>query len=129
MALHLSPQLAPGPMVAPDCIRCGRPTNLRYTRHSNRTGNAGRPYYKCMPCGKFHCFADQRGNDPTNPPCHCGLSSRRQISSLQKLKGRQIHYVFRVGRCDFYNVHRNPQQESVELGPELAERLARLGII
>lgn len=129
IGLHYTSVLAPEPVKAPDCIQCGVPTNLRYTRTSNRKGNAGRPYYKCVPCNKFHCFADKRGNDPTNPPCHCGKSSKRQISGPEKSVARQVHYVCRIGGCDFYDVCRNAQQKTIILDRELVEPMARLGII
>lgn len=127
IGLPYSSVLAPGPVLAPDCIQCTRPTSLLYTRTSNRKGNAGRPYYKCVPCDKFHCFADQRGNDPTNTPCDCGKSSKRQISGPEK--GRQVHYVCRIGGCDFYKAHKNTQQETINLDKELVEPTARLSII
>lgn len=128
IGLHSSSVLAPGPVKAPDCILCRVPTSLLKTRPSNRKGNAGRPYYKCVPCNKFHCFADERGNDPTNPPCHCGKSSKEQISGPEKSMGRQVHYVCRIGGCDFYLPHRNSQQETIILDRELVEPMARLGI-
>lgn len=129
MALQLQQVLAPGPTDAPDCILCGQSTNLFTTRSSNRKGNASRSYYKCVPCGKFHCFADRRGNDLTNPPCHCGESSKRQIAGPEKSRGRQVHYVCRLGKCDYYGEHRTPQQETIVLESELVEPMTRLGLI
>lgn len=72
--------LAPAPETGPDCMRCGRPSSLMWTRTSNRNGNAGRPYYKCIPCNKFLVFNDTRGNDPLNPHCYCNVSSKRQLA-------------------------------------------------
>lgn len=46
------------------CRRCGsdRATLNRFVcRRSNRNGNAGRPYLKCMPCNRFVKFEDERG--------------------------------------------------------------------
>lgn len=50
---------------------------------------------------KFLVFADNRGNDPNNPTCNCGVPSKRQVASREK--GRKIHYVCRLGKCNFYN--------------------------
>ena len=93
-------RLEPAPQDPPHCLRCDRMTGTYRTRHSNRNGNAGRPYAKCQACGKFHCFMDQRGNDPTNPSCQCGGPSKRQVSNPEK--GRIVHYVCRLGTCIYY---------------------------
>ena len=53
--------------TTPNCISCGLPTYKLIVRHPNPKGNAGRPYYKCGHCGKFHGFADMPGIDPANP--------------------------------------------------------------
>jgi hypothetical protein len=45
---------------------------------------AGRGYFKCESCDKFHCFQDTRGNDPRNPSCYCGASSKTQVSGPEK---------------------------------------------
>lgn len=42
--------------------------------------NVGCPYLKCVPCYKFLVFNDTRGNDPNDPLCYCGVSSKRQSS-------------------------------------------------
>lgn len=129
IGLHVSAVLAPGPVVAPICILCRAPITRQITRTSNRNGNAGRPYYKCIPCNKFHCFDDRRGNDPTNPPCFCGISSKRQLSGPEKPMGRMVHYVCRIGGCNFYSDHGNTQQKITNVNRELVELLARLSII
>lgn len=90
------------PTEPPPCMICDRPTVHQITRSSNREGNAGRPYYICLPCGKFHCFADRKGNDPRNPHCHCGTYSKRQLSDVEWSPRRKIHYVCRLGRCNYY---------------------------
>jgi len=99
--------LAPAPPSGgpPTCFLCNGHSSEYTTRRSNRNGNAGRPYYKCDSCGKFLAFADDRGNDLLNPLCHCQTSSRRQVSCRDK--GRKIHYVCRLGRCDFYQAGEN----------------------
>lgn len=65
----------------------------------------------------------------TNPLCHCGKSSKRQISGPDKSIGRQVHYVCRVGGCDFYCAHRNALNQKIALESDLVEPMARLGII
>jgi len=129
MSLHLSSVLAAAPDVAPDCHRCRKPSTMWYTRYSNRKGNAGRPYYKCLPCGKFLVFADERGNDPTNALCFCGETSKRQVSGPDKRKPRQIHYVCRVGGCDFYKVHLTAKGEAIRLSKDLVREFTKLRII
>ena len=99
----------------------------RLTRSSNRNGNAGRPYYKCDPCNKFLVFADDRGNDPANPECDCGISSKKQISSRDK--GRKIHFVCRMGGCDFYAPKVVRDGETVAAEGGLVAELAALKII
>ncbi|KAF2135971.1 uncharacterized protein K452DRAFT_192195, partial [Aplosporella prunicola CBS 121167] len=81
----------------PQCMRCGRPTTKFITRSSNRNGNAGRPYYKCGPCKKFHNFADNRGINTDNPKCCCG-----QVSRMQKSGVGVLHFVCQFGCCNFY---------------------------
>ncbi|KAF2498794.1 hypothetical protein BU16DRAFT_443877, partial [Lophium mytilinum] len=74
------------------------------TRRSNRKGNTGRPYFKCLSCDRFLCFADRRGNDPSNPLCFCGASIKRQISGPEKDVARGVHFVCRLGECAFYRI-------------------------
>lgn len=97
-------ELHPPPETVPNCRRCGEPATEEVTRPSNRNGNAGRPYYKCHRCNKFLCFADDRGNDPNNPLCNCGIPSRRQVSGRHRRVSRGVHFVCRQGGCDFYDI-------------------------
>ncbi|KAK4233357.1 hypothetical protein C8A03DRAFT_19562 [Achaetomium macrosporum] len=106
-----------------------KPSKSFTTRHSNRNGNAGRPYYKCQPCNKFLCFADSRGNNPGNPPCDCGVSSKTQVAGKEKKVPRGVHYVCRLGKCDFYKpCVENGKQVAVE-SDDLVHRLAMLSIL
>ncbi|KAK2037077.1 hypothetical protein LZ31DRAFT_426802, partial [Colletotrichum somersetense] len=86
----------------PLCRSCRAPTTRHVTRSSNRKGNAGRPYYKCLPCNKFHCFADSRGCDPRNPNCSCGQPSRMQVAGRERNPPGGLHFVCQNGGCDFY---------------------------
>jgi hypothetical protein len=95
---------APAPQTAPQCTKCGHTASRMITSRGNSNGNALRPYYKCVPCDKFCCFDDLRGNDPTNPLCYCGLSGKTQASSINKTPRRQLYYVCRVGNCSYYEV-------------------------
>lgn len=118
----------PFPSVPPTCYRCGGSGDRYTTRCSNRNGNVGRPYYKCRNCRQFLVFADDRGNDPTNPVCHCGLSSKRQVASREK--NRKIHYVCRRGGCDFYAPCIKPNMDSVVVtGDDIVYLLATLKIV
>ena len=116
-----------GPQSAPTCLRCGQETERLITRWSNRNGNAGRPYYKCLHCGGFNSFADDRGNDAGNPLCDCGQASRRQISGVQR--GRRVHYVCRFGRCDYFTFHWTAENKVMSLTEDVVEWLARLRLV
>lgn len=67
---------------------------------------------------------DKRGNDPTNPNCIRGVPSKRQVSG--EAKGRRVHYVCRLGTCDYYAVHRSAGGEQLSLHGKL---LASLGLL
>jgi hypothetical protein len=121
--------LAPPPALPPNCFLCGQPSNRCTTRSSNRNGNAGRPYFKCLNCDKFLAFADYRGNDPTNPTCVCGVSSKRQIAGRQGRVPGGVHYVCRLGSCDFYLPATNTQEQQIVVQEELVPLLARLSMI
>lgn len=90
------------PPRCPKCYADGM--RLKVGEH-NPSGNAGRPYYKCYPCDRFICFADQRGISPANPLCQCGEYTRRQISGASKGVHHGIHYVCARGWCRFYEKH------------------------
>ena len=107
--------LASPPTTAPDCRQCGGPSFLLKTRSSNRNGNAGRPYYKCLLCNKFLVFNDVRGNNVRNPPCHFGASSKMQISGAHKNVPRGLHFVCRLGKCDFYQAVTDDNQRQISL--------------
>jgi hypothetical protein len=124
-----SVRLLPSAQVSPICFRCGKPSSRHITRTSNRNGNGGRPYDKCMHCNKFLAFTDERGNDPNNPTCRCGLSSKRQIAGLRKKVPRGLHYVCRLGTCGFYAPVRNAEERQVTIDEGLVDGFARLGIV
>ncbi|KAH7115253.1 hypothetical protein B0J11DRAFT_540200 [Dendryphion nanum] len=127
----LQPVASPVPEleIAPKCTKCGRSTSWKVTKPSNRNGNAGRPYYKCLPCNKFCCFTDMRGNDPANPLCYCGTSSRKQISGENKHPLRQVHYVCVQGTCDYYQVGKSPSGDPICLDEEVANQMRRLNLL
>ncbi|RYO91779.1 hypothetical protein DL762_001998 [Monosporascus cannonballus] len=104
-------------------------SSLEITRSSNRNGNVGRPYFKCHSCDKFIAFDDPRGADPANPECHCGVASRRQVTGRYKTVPRNLHYVCRLGTCDFYDEPRDEQGGVVVVAEELINILARLSIV
>ncbi len=70
---------------------------------------------------------DKRGNDPTNPNCICDISSKRQVSG--EAKGRRVHYVCRLGTCDYYAVHRSAGGEQLSLNDNLVAPLGLLYLI
>ncbi|KAK7193332.1 uncharacterized protein CC84DRAFT_1079568 [Paraphaeosphaeria sporulosa] len=110
------------------CRRCDSRVTLMFTRSNNRIGNAGRPYYKCLTCTKFLCFADSRGLDPSNPLCSCGIPSRRQISGPARCVPRGLHYVCSQGGCSFYSpMHGDYGQ--ISLDEEIASLFIQLSFI
>ena len=112
------------------CFLCHGPSTRLVTRTTNRNGNGGRPYDKCVPCGKFLGFADERGNDPRNPPCECGVPSKRQVTGYRNKTPRAVHYVCRLRRCDFYAELRDGSDgERVVVDERLLALLAKLAII
>lgn len=117
--------------AAPLCRRCDEPLTRRITRSSNRTGNAGRPYYRCNGCNTFGCWDDDRGVDPIrNPLCDCGIPSRRQVAGPQKNVPWGLHYVCLKGMCDYYEEAREEgTQKQVRLDRELVECLKGLKLI
>lgn len=117
-------------LVGQDCSTCGGPCERMVTRSSNRNGNAGRPYFKCVPCNKFIRFDDARGldqGDQGNPLCDCGQSSRRQITSREK--GRRIFYVCTIGACQFFEWHRNEDGSRWSISEDVVAALQRLRVV
>jgi hypothetical protein len=121
--------LAPPPATVPDCHLCHQPSERKITRTSNRKGNAGRPFYKCFPCDNFLCFDDRRGNLPSNPLCYCQVSSKLQVSGPDKRVARALHYVCRLGACDYYEVYRDAHQRQITIDEDMVNIFARLQII
>jgi hypothetical protein len=107
---HSSPSATP-----PNCRSCNQLTTLFITRVSNRKGNARRPYYKCSHCAQFQRFNDQRGNSLNNPPCHCNVPSKMQVSGPDKIVSRGLHYVCQPGACDYYEIRRDGRHRQVSL--------------
>lgn len=96
---------------------------------SNRNGNAGRPFHKCIVYKKFLGFADDRGNNPNNPPCGCGVSSKAQVAGRESGNPGGLHYVCKLGICDFYAVDLGEDQRQVTLDDEMGNLLARLRLV
>ncbi|PVH72070.1 hypothetical protein DL98DRAFT_611883 [Cadophora sp. DSE1049] len=117
------------PATAPKCRSCQSQTVRRVTRVSNRKGNANRPYYKCISCDKFRCFDDDRGNDPSNPPCFCLVPSRQQVAGLDTSIPGGLHYVCVSGACGFYKIRRNVREYPVTLDDDLIIILAGLRLV
>ncbi|KAL2139005.1 hypothetical protein VTI28DRAFT_5910 [Corynascus sepedonium] len=129
MALfHFNP--APFPEHPPLCRLCKRPSKMFITRHSNRKGNAGCRYYKCQPRSEFLCFADYRGNHPDNPPCHCGVSSKKQLTGRETRVSRGVRYVCRLGECTFYRPYISGSGEQVRVDDDdLVHLIVKLRIL
>lgn len=121
--------LAPAAKNPPHCFSCNKPSQRMVTRSSNRNANGGRPYYKCISCGYFFAFADERGNNPDNPSCDCGESSRLQRAGENSSNPGGLHYVCRLGTCDYYEVKVDENQEQVTTSLDLVDHFAGLNII
>ena len=91
----------PPPSGPLPCYNCNHQSSMHITSRYNEKGNARRPYYKCDPCNGFLVFCDDRGNHPDNPVCECKLSSKMQAAGPGKSRG--VHFVCRVGRCNYYS--------------------------
>ena len=102
MTIRVLSQWAPAPKTAPNCFLCDGPSEEFQTALSNDKVNAGRPYYKCVPCNNFLVFNDTRGNDPNNPPCKCGYSTKRQLAGPEAQIPWGVYYVCRLGTCSCY---------------------------
>ncbi|KXJ87066.1 hypothetical protein Micbo1qcDRAFT_208463 [Microdochium bolleyi] len=111
------------------CPRCDQPGSYHITRQSNRKGNAGRPFYRCDPCGKFIAFDDDRGLGVHNPPCACGSPARRQVAGPEKAVARHVHYVCARGGCDYYAPHRGDDGSLWQVQESLIASLAGMKII
>ena len=116
----------------PHCPECDAHTaqlTTFTTRTSNRNGNAGRKYLKCVPCKRFVAFLDDRGVHASNPTCFCNRPSRLQIAGAGKIKPRGLHYVCVRGGCDFYEAATDDQGEQYSATERLAEIMIQLKII
>ncbi|KAG7403635.1 hypothetical protein Forpe1208_v016332 [Fusarium oxysporum f. sp. rapae] len=121
--------LAPAPTHPPICFMCNSPSQRFITRSSNRNGNAGRPFDKCTNCRKFLGFADERGNVPDNPLCHCGESSKTQVNGQNRGNPGGLHFVCRLGTCDYYAVGMNRNHEQIRLRRDMVEHFANLKLV
>ncbi|UZP45208.1 hypothetical protein NXS19_013020 [Fusarium pseudograminearum] len=110
--------LAPAPEFPPPCFQCKSPSKRHITSPSNTNGNAYRPYYKCPNCPKFLCFADTRGNIPSNPPCQCGKSSKLQAAGWNSEIPGGLHFVCRLGTCGYYDLALDRNKEHIVLSWE-----------
>lgn len=128
---RLGPVLAQNSMVLaqPVCLKCQRPVKYCTTNKTNLNGNASRPYFKCIPCDKFHSWADERGNNPKNPLCYCNKPSRGQVSGSKARSSGALHYVCSLGTCDFYQAAKNLKGVQIILGEELKNKLIELKLV
>jgi hypothetical protein len=94
---------AASPTSQRHCLNCKRPVQRFVTKSSNINGNANRTYLKCVPCDRFHSFADEQGINAGNLKCHCGEASREQLSGPRNESQRVLHYVCSTGGCNFFH--------------------------
>ena len=120
---------AGGLVASPLCLQCWRKTTRSMTKPKNRKGNAGRPFYKCYLCNVFYCFDDTRGIDPTNPLCHCGYTSRRQVDGREGDPKRGCHLVCGVGGCPYREVEKTATGESHYVDPATVTQMRRSNLV
>ncbi|PYI08113.1 hypothetical protein BO78DRAFT_417130 [Aspergillus sclerotiicarbonarius CBS 121057] len=115
----------------PRCRRCRQRTTKSYVGPMNPVGNAGRPYYKCEPCGTFACFGDKRGIHASNLPCDCpgSKASRVHLTGPGRINTGALFYKCARGRCGFWEWKCNAYgDQEYYLGDILApEEMAKLG--
>lgn len=61
--------------------------------------------------------------------CSCGESSKLQRAGGNSSNLGGLHYVCRLGTCDYYTVKVDENQEQITLNLDLVDRLAGLNII
>ena len=116
----------------PHCSECdatGSRLSTFTTRTSNRNGNAGRKYLKCVPCNRFIAVLDERGVHAGNPECFCHHPARLQIAGAGKSTPRGLHYVCVKGGCAFYAPATNDQGDQYSATERLADIMVQLKII
>ncbi|KAK5992055.1 hypothetical protein PT974_05451 [Cladobotryum mycophilum] len=111
------------------CFQCGGSTSRFKTSANNPNGNAGRPYNMCLHCNKFLGFDDQRGNHLSNPECHCGTPSKMQATGKTAAAPLALHFVCRLGECDFFSRGVGKNGRTAHVRPEMVNILAKAGFI
>lgn len=125
--------MVPLPGKPTKCFRCNGRSSRHVVKATNMKGNAGKPYYRCADRPKRECgflvFSDSQGNSVDNPPCDCNASSKLQVAGPDK--GRQAHYVCRLGECDFWQAGSSDNQQVADLQVEnsLLHSFGRLGLV
>lgn len=132
---HHSPPPAYEIQPRPNCSRCGAgypDLSIRTTSQSNRNGNPGRRYAKCLPCDKFVTWLDNRGlNNPGSPRCHCNEVCRMQRARNSPLVTTPggLHYVCPTGACGYYSPCQNEQGRTWVVHDDLLDLFVGLRII
>ncbi|KAK4183369.1 hypothetical protein QBC35DRAFT_478223 [Podospora australis] len=113
---NLWPYMAEPPSSAPNCHQCKSLSTLKRVLPENPNGNRVDvliSYATTVPEESFSLSQTRyRGNLRGNPPCYCGKSSKQQVagvySEFRKQRGAissppgALHYVCRLGTCDYY---------------------------
>ena len=120
---------AGGLIASPLCLQCRKKTSRSVTKPKNYKGNAFRPFYKCNPCDIFHCFDDTHGIDPTNPLCHCGYTSRRQVDRREGDPERGCYLVCGVGGCTYRETEKNATGELRYVDPATVNQMRRSNLV
>lgn len=114
----------------PNCLVCGSQTKHHITVHTNKNGNADRPYYKCGKCRVFACFGDKRGVHADNPACGCGLPSRFQVGLNGGSFPGALHWRCAVGGCTFFEYYCDKEGNVLCLTPGIygANEMIKMGL-
>lgn len=101
------------PLLHPRCRVCGSATlHHRITQPSNPNGNAGRPYYVCIPCKRNNregwvTWDDERGVRNSNPSCYCGDFRRQDQEGIGRGRHGLDFWTCSTGSCDYYSKYLN----------------------
>ena len=100
----------------PSCPNCGcKPLSRKTTSLANSNGNAGRPYYICIGCktdpaynmcktgyrNGWISWDDDRGVDPSNHDCDCGVACRQDRAGNDSLCPGRGFWTCATASCGY----------------------------
>ena len=100
----------------PRCRHCNSIATRDIVNSSNRNNNAGRPYYKCLPCKQspmanpqkgWITWDDDIGVHENNRTCICGLACRQGRAGSDSVWEGKGFWTCAVGRCSFISYRKD----------------------